>query len=229
MTLNVLRVVVIVVMGCMSVPVETAQRATLTGKVVSVHDGDTLRVLDAAGTQHKVRLQGIDAPETKQAFGTKARNRLADLTLGKAVTVRVHGRDRYGRTLGTVEAAGQDVNRQMVADGFAWHYVEYSKDAGLARAESDARAAGRGLWADCEPMPPWEWRATEKDRKRQPGTKVVPQSERCPSILPSVAPSGDQGCPVSLVLPSRIRAGIGTAPRVEWQTGDKVRCRKTAW
>ena len=134
MTLNVLRGVVIVVMGCMSVPVETAQPATLTGKVVSVHDGDTLRVLDAAGTQHKVRLQGIDSPETRQAFGTKARNRLADLTLGKAVTVRVHGRDRYGRTLGTVEAAGQDVNRQMVADGFAWHYVEYSKDAGLARA-----------------------------------------------------------------------------------------------
>ena len=97
-----MRVVVIVVMGCMSVPVETAQPATLTGKVVSVHDGDTLRVLDAAGTQHKVRLQGIDAPETKQAFGTKARNRLADLTLGKAVTVRVHGRDRYGRTLARV-------------------------------------------------------------------------------------------------------------------------------
>ena len=54
-----------------------AEPATLTGKVVSVHDGDTLRVLDAAGTQHKVRLQGIDSPETRQAFGTKARNRLA--------------------------------------------------------------------------------------------------------------------------------------------------------
>ena len=94
-----------------------AEPATLTGKVVSVHDGDTLRVLDAGGTQHKVRLQGIDSPETRQAFGTKARNRLADLTLGKSVTVRVHGRDRYGRTLGTVEAAGQDVNRQNRRQG----------------------------------------------------------------------------------------------------------------
>ena len=110
-----------------------------------MHDGDTVTCLDEQGRPQKIRLQGIDAPETKQAFGTKARNRLADLTLGKAVTVRVHGRDRYGRTLGTVEAAGQDVNRQMVADGFAWHYVEYSKDAGLARAERDARAAHRGL------------------------------------------------------------------------------------
>ena len=151
----------------LAVAAVAAEPATLAGKVVSVHDGDTLRVLDAAGTQHKVRLQGIDSPETRQAFGTKARNRLADLTLGKAVTVRVHGRDRYGRTLGTVEAAGQDVNRQMVADGFAWHYVEYSKDAGLARAERDARAAGRGLWADKAPVPPWEWRAGEAASARR--------------------------------------------------------------
>ena len=152
----------------LAVAAVAAEPATLTGKVVSVHDGDTLRVLDAAGTQHKVRLQGIDSPETRQAFGTKARNRLADLTLGKAVTVRVHGRDRYGRTLGTVEADGQDANRQMVADGMAWHFVEYSNDAGLAQAERDARAAGRGLWADKAPVAPWEWRAGEKGRKGQP-------------------------------------------------------------
>ena len=98
--------------------------ATPTGKVVSVHDGDKLRVLNAGGSQHRVRLQGIDSPETKHAFGTKARNRLADLTMGKAVAVEVNGRDRYGRTLGTVEAAGQDVNRQMVADGMALHSVQ---------------------------------------------------------------------------------------------------------
>jgi endonuclease YncB( thermonuclease family) len=134
----------------------------------SVHDGDTLTAVDAANVQHKVRLQGIDAPETKQAFCTKARNRLADLTLGKAVTVRVHGRDRYGRTLGTAEAAGQDANRQMVADGMAGHYVEYSKDAGLAQAEREARAARRGLWADKAPLSPWDWRAGEKGRKRVP-------------------------------------------------------------
>lgn len=114
-------------------PLATSDRQyTPAGKVVNVHDGDTLRVLDAGGTQHKVRLQGIDSPGTKQAFGTKARKRLADLTLGKAFVVRVHGRD---------------VNRQMMADGMAWHYVKYSKTAGLARAERDARVAGRGLWA----------------------------------------------------------------------------------
>ena len=166
-----MRTLFLTLVPMLAVAAVAAEPATLTGKVVSVHDGDTLRVLDAAGTQHKVRLQGIDAPETKQAFGTKARNRLADLTLGKAVTVRVHGRDRYGRTLGTVEAAGQDANRQMVADGMAWHYVEYSKDAGLAQAEREARAAHRGLWADKAPVSPWEWRAGEKGRKREPAVR----------------------------------------------------------
>ena len=88
--------------------------------------------------------------------------------MGKAVTVRNDGRDKYGRTLGRIEIEGQDMNRQMVADGLAWHYVRYSKDARLAAAEREARAAGKGLWADAKPVPPWEYRATAKDRKRQP-------------------------------------------------------------
>ncbi len=139
-----------------------------TWRVVSVHDGDCLTALDANSTQHKVRLQGIDAPELRQPFGSKARDRLAELTIGQTVTVETFGRDRYGRTLGRIVIEGQDVNRQLVLDGLAWHYVRYSKAEALAAAEREARAAGRGLWADREPVPPWEWRATAKDRKRQP-------------------------------------------------------------
>jgi len=148
--------------------VQAAPPSTLTGKVVGVHDGDTLTVLDAASVQHKVRLQGIDAPERGQPFGTVARERLAALTMGQTVTVETLGQDRYGRTLGRIVIEGQDVNRQMVLDGLAWHYVRYSKAEALTAAEREARAAGRGLWADREPVPPWEWRATAKDRKRQP-------------------------------------------------------------
>lgn len=137
----------------------------LTGKVVSVTDGDTVRVLDAANVQHKVRLDGIDAPERGQPFGTVARDRLAALVMGKAVTVHAHGQDKYGRTLGRIEVDGQDVNHRMVADGMAWHYSRFNNDARLAAAERQARAAKRGLWADAKPVPPWEWRATEKERK----------------------------------------------------------------
>jgi micrococcal nuclease len=63
------------------------------------------------------------------------------------------------------------VNRQMVAEGLAWHYTRYSDDATLADAEGEARAAARGLWRDREPVPPWEWRATEKARRRKPARR----------------------------------------------------------
>ena len=85
--------------------------------------------------------------------------------MGKAVKVYDDGRDKYGRTLGRIEVEGQDVNRQMVKDGLAWHYVKYDRSATLAAAEREARAAKRGLWADAAPVPPWEWRATAKERK----------------------------------------------------------------
>jgi endonuclease YncB( thermonuclease family) len=137
-------------------------------RVVSVHDGDTLTALDGDNVQHKVRLAGIDAPERGQPFGTKARDGLAGMTMGKAVAVHVTDRDKYGRTVARIEVEGQDVNRAMVAAGLAWHYTRYSKAKALEEAEAEARAARRGLWADREPVPPWEWRATEKERKRVP-------------------------------------------------------------
>jgi endonuclease YncB( thermonuclease family) len=158
-----LLVVIVSMLAGMAVAAEPVE-----WKVVSVHDGDTLTAVDASNVQHKVRLAGIDAPEIGQPFGTKARDGLARLTLRKVVRVNVHEHDRYGRVLADIEADGQGVNRTMVADGMAWHYARYSKDAGLAAAERDARAARRGLWADKAPVAPWEWRASEKDRKRQP-------------------------------------------------------------
>lgn len=127
-------------------------------RVVSVHNGDTLTALDAANVQHKVRLTGIDAPEIGQPFGTKARDRLTALAKGKTVTIHGHGQDRYGRTLASVDIEGDDLGHRIVADGLTRHYTGYSKDAGLAAAEREARAARRGLWADKAPVPPWEWR-----------------------------------------------------------------------
>ena len=145
--------------------------AAILWRVVSVHDGDTLTVLDDRKVQHKVRLAGIDAPELRQAFGTKARERLAAMTMGKAVAVLGDERDRFGRTVARIEVEGQDINKAMVAAGMAWHFKRYSTDATLAEIEAEARAARRGLWGDPEAVPPWEWRAGEKARKaatRQP-------------------------------------------------------------
>ncbi len=168
-----MRMQLAVIVSCIASSAAAAEPQALTGKVVSIADGDTLTVLDGANIQHKVRLAGIDAPERGQPFGTKARDRLAELTAGKTVAVNGSKRDRYGRTLGRVEVEGTDVNRQMVLDGMAWHYTHYSDDRRLAEAEAAARAAKRGLWADAAPVPPWEWRASERDRK---ATKRQPES-----------------------------------------------------
>jgi micrococcal nuclease len=138
--------------------------ADIAGKVVSIHDGDTVTILKADKAQVKVRLNGIDAPELKQAFGAKSKAALSALVFGKPVIVHSTGLDLYGRTLGRVEAAGDDVNLQMVRDGFAWHYARYSKDAALAKAQVEAKGARRGLWIDSVPVPPWEFRSPKAGR-----------------------------------------------------------------
>lgn len=130
----------------------------IVGKVVGVTDGDTITVYTGGGKPVKVRLDGIDAPESKQDFGDAAKRHLSGLVYGKAITVEVTGRDKYGRTLGLVMASGQNINRTMIADGFAWHYKRYNSDPDLADLEKSARAAGRGLWAMRNPMPPWDFR-----------------------------------------------------------------------
>lgn len=133
--------------------------ADIAGKVVGVHDGDTLTLLTTDKTEVKVRLDGIDAPETKQAFGSKAKEALSNLVFDKTVVVHPKGKDKYKRTICRVEVAGKDASLQMVKDGFAWFVEKYSKDAALAKAQDEAKGAKRGLWSDPAPLPPWEFRA----------------------------------------------------------------------
>ena len=133
-------------------------------RVVNVHDGDTLAALDDTNTQHRNCIDGIDAPERGQPFGTVARDRMTAMAKGKTATIHGFGNDRYGRLLATVEIDGDDLGRRLVAEGLAWHYSRYSDDATLDAAQRAARAARRGLWADAEPVPPWEWRKGEKRR-----------------------------------------------------------------
>ena len=120
--------------------------------MVGVSDGDSITVLTVDMAQIKIRLDGIDAPEAKQAFGAKAKAALSNLVFGKTVLVHSKGLDRYRRTLGRVEVASVDVNLRMVQDGFAWHYVAYSREAALATAQAEAKAGKRGSWIDAAPV-----------------------------------------------------------------------------
>src|SRR5688572_11753296 len=109
--------------------ISVAHAANITGKVVGVSDGDTITVLTAAKESVKVRLFGIDAPESKQAFGSRAKQELSALAFGKAVRVEVEDKDRYGRTVGRVFAGDVAVNVEMVRRGLAWWYRSYATKA----------------------------------------------------------------------------------------------------
>ena len=135
----------------------------LTGQVVSITDGDTLRVL-VDQREVVIRLDQIDAPEKRQPFGQQSRQSLADLTFQKSARVVTHGQDRYGRTIGTIFIDDQDVNAEQVRRGMAWVYLRYARDPALSVLEQDARQAHRGLWVDPSPLPPWDWRKQQRAR-----------------------------------------------------------------
>ncbi len=135
---------------------------SFTGKVVGVTDGDTVKVL-LEGREVRVRLDGIDCPEKRQAFGSRARQATSGMVFGREVTVQVSGRDRYGRTLGEVLLqGGVSVNRTLLREGLAWWYWKYSSDTSLGALERDAREARRGLWADANPVAPWAFRRARR-------------------------------------------------------------------
>ncbi|MEW6336782.1 MAG: thermonuclease family protein [Acidobacteriota bacterium] len=140
----------------------TAPAQTLNGRVVRIHDGDTLTVL-VGKERTRVRLACVDAPEQGQAFGSRAKQELSDLAFRRNVTVVVVDRDDYGRTVGRVLAGGTDASLAMVRAGMAWHYAYHCPDArDLAEAQREARAARRGLWADPHPIEPSRWRRMKR-------------------------------------------------------------------
>lgn len=135
----------------------------LVGKVVGVSDGDTITVL-VDKKPIKIRLEGIDAPESKQSFGNRSKQALSDLVFGKVVIVKKTGEDRYGRSLGFVSRDGIDINATMLQEGWAWHYKKYNRDSRLADLELQARAAKRGLWSESNPLAPWDFRDRQKPK-----------------------------------------------------------------
>jgi len=130
-----------------------------TGQVVGIVDGDTIDVLHN-GNVERVRLYGIDCPEKKQPYGEKAKWFTSDLAFKETVTVKVKNRDRYGRIIGEVFLPnGISLNRELVRAGYAWWYSKYAPKDYVLKVLQDASGASKaGLWANPDPMPPWEFR-----------------------------------------------------------------------
>lgn len=108
------------------------------------------------------------APEKKQAFGQRSKESLSDLVFDKQVIVETDKADRYGRAVGKILVGETDANLEQVTRGFAWHYKAYEREQTVNDrklydfAESEARAARRGLWRDVAPIPPWDFRKAKR-------------------------------------------------------------------
>ena len=128
---------------------------------------DLFCLVDMEKTPVKIRLYGIDTPEKKQAFGTRAKQFTSDLCLGKTVDVDPVNTDHYGRTVALIKLEnGKVLNEEIVRFGFAWVYGAYCKKPVClewTRLEHEANKAALGLWKDKNAVPPWEWR---RERRR---------------------------------------------------------------
>ena len=128
-------------------------------KVVKISDGDTFVGINSDNLQLKFRIWGIDAPEKKQAYGTKAKDFLSSLIFGKTITVDVQKQDGWGRYLTYVYTPdGKDVSLEMIKNGYAWHYVKYDNTEEYNAAELNAKKNKVGLWVDPKPIAPWDFR-----------------------------------------------------------------------
>jgi endonuclease YncB( thermonuclease family) len=140
----------------------------LEGRIVGVHDGDTITLLDAENRQHKIRLDGIDAPELGQPFGRASKQHLAELLANREAVAECSKTDRYRREVCRVLIGGADAGLEQIRAGMAWCFRRYAKELPPDRRqqytdmEAQAQAERRGLWTDGEPVPPWDWRATHK-------------------------------------------------------------------
>jgi micrococcal nuclease len=133
-------------------------------ELVSVGDGDTIRVRDAAGQLVTVRLACIDAPETAQGPpGAEATAALRQLLAVGPLELRPQTVDRYGRTVAEVFAAGRNVNLEMVRTGSAFVFYRYLRDcngAAYEQAEQQAQRFRQGVWRwDQGVERPWDFRS----------------------------------------------------------------------
>ena len=152
--------------------------AQVQGMVREVFDGDSMLVVTRSKGTMKVRLYGIDAPETEkpdrpgQEYGDQARRVLKYKILGKEVLLDVQDKDQYSRSVAVVRIGRRDINAEMVAEGMAWAYRRYLEGpyaSEYIQLEEKARRRRLGLWRQANPKPPWEFRhgGEQRGKKRR--------------------------------------------------------------
>jgi micrococcal nuclease len=129
------------------------------GQVVSILDGSTIEVVRGGKTQ-RVRLNGIACPKGGQPYSEQAKQATSDLGFSMDVTLQIYGKDKHGRVMADVLLPDdRNISHLLVQQGWCWWDRKQNPDnAQLEALEKEARDSQRGLWADPDPVPPWEWR-----------------------------------------------------------------------
>ncbi len=141
------------------------------GFVKAVYDGDTILLTTREDSRLKVRLYGIDAPETKkpgkpgQQYGDVSKRMLMYKIMGRRVSAEIMDVDQYKRIVAVIRHNGNDINREMILEGMAWAYRQYLHapyESVYIRNEAGARSRRAGLWRGSNPQPPWEFRRIKR-------------------------------------------------------------------
>ncbi len=128
-------------------------------KVVGIADGDTFTALFADKHTERIRLHGIDCPESGQPFGKAAKQFTSSLIFKKNVLLEKKDIDKYGRTIAIVKLSeNMTLQEELLKVGLAWHYTHYDNNQEWSRLENIAKTQQAGLWNDKNPIAPWEWR-----------------------------------------------------------------------
>ena len=157
-----------------------AAMRTVTGTITKVSDGDTIQITTPEQTKLKVRLYGIDAPETPkinrqsgqvhqpgQPYGVEAQKALKDKIMGKHVKLEILDIDKYRRMVGIVWLNERNINLEMIREGYAEAFIEYLKPpykSEFLKAEQEARAGGKNIWSLPEHERPREFRMRLKEQ-----------------------------------------------------------------
>jgi micrococcal nuclease len=135
---------------------------TMEAKVKRVIDGDSILVVDSNDMEFEAQLEGIDAPEMKQEFGKESLEALTKMLKDQKVKLTWKSKDTYDRLLAQVYLEDKHINIEMLRTGMAWHFKRYNKSEELAKIESEAKLAKKGLWSKESPVAPWDYRKENK-------------------------------------------------------------------
>lgn len=197
---------------------------TFAGKVVGVTDGDTIEVM-REGKAEKVRLNGVDCPESNQDFGSRAKQFTSSLVFGKEARVIVRDTDRYGRLVGDVVVDGKILNHELVKEGLAWWYRQYApNDAMLELLENEARVAKKGLWSQPKPIAPWDFRrgAGGEGAGGAEDPAIAPPGTAVPSIGAGSPPAPSAGSAPAVSTTPRASASPAPAAKVGMVYGTRT-------